>query len=198
MGQYYHPVLSKDGKTNFTAYRARERGGLKLMEHSWWDVELPNAVAEELYRAPAHLWWMGDYAVDKYRGEDGNYYPLPDTDPILLAAYNAAHGVVASPMVIISTDGFQLNGTVLCNHTRRIFMDCDKYREALIGIGVFAEYSWIVHPLPLLTAVGNGNGGGDYFSESDQESVGTWAGDLISVENEAPEGYTEVTYKFYE
>ena len=198
MGQYYYPVLSNDGKTNFKAYRAARPGGLKLMEHSWWDVELPNAVAEKLYREPAYLWWMGDYAVDKYRGEDGNYYPYPDADPVLLCAYNAAHGEDAAPEIVTSPDVFKLDGRVLCNHTRRIFLDCDEYHTALKGLGEWAEYGWVVHPLPLLTAVGNGKGGGDYFADSDKESVGSWAGDVISVENEAPEGYAEVAYSFYE
>lgn len=195
MGQYYYPVLSKDGKTGFKAYRAQRGGGLKLMEHSWWDVDLPNAIALELYKNPAYLWWMGDYAVDQYRGEDGNYYPRPDTDPILLAAYNAAHGENAKPEIITPLDMNNLDGMVLCNHTRRIFMDCDEYHEALRGKD---EDGWVVHPLPLLTAVGNGNGGGDYFAESDRDCVGSWAGDLISLEDEAPEGYAEVKYRFYE
>lgn len=195
MGQYYYPVLSKDGKTNFKAFRDARPGGLKLMEHSWWDVELPNAVAEELYKDPSHLWWMGDYAVDKYRGEDGEYYPYPDTDPVLLAAYEAAHADGRELEIIFSIAGFNLNGTFLCNHTRRIFMDCDKYHEALKGKD---GDGWVVHPLPLLTAVGNGQGGGDYFADSDRDCVGSWAGDLISVEDEAPEDYTEVEYRFYE
>ena len=195
MGQYYHPVLSKDGKTNFKAFRDIRPGGLKLMEHSWWGVELPNAIAEKLYKDPAHLWWMGDYAVDKYRGEDGRYYPYPDTDPVLLAAYNTAHGEKSVKEIATSPDNFKMDGTVLCNHTRRIFMDCDKYHDALKNKDVDG---WVVHPLPLLTAVGNGQGGGDYFADSDRDCVGSWAGDLISVEDEAPEGYAEVEYRFYE
>ena len=186
MGQYYYPVLSKDGKTNFTAFRDKRPGGLKLMEHSWWDVELPNAVAQKMYGDPAHLWWMGDYAVDD---------DTPDTDPVLMAAYKAAHGNEREPEIASTYDEFNLDGLVLCNHTRRIFMDCDKYHEALKDKD---EDGWVIHPLPLLTAVGNGKGGGDYFADNDRESVGTWAGDLISVENEAPKGYTEVEYRFYE
>lgn len=195
MGQYYYPVLSNDGKTNFKACRAANPGGLKLMEHSWWNAELPNAVAEEIFKSPAHLWWMGDYAVDFYKGEDGKYHPYENTDRVLLAAYTSAWGKKAEPEIINSPDGFKLNGLFLCNHTSHIFVDCDKYHEKLEGID---EDGWVVHPLPLLTAVGNGKGGGDYRTKSDLECVGSWAGDLISVEVEAPEGYTEFTYKFYE
>lgn len=40
---------------------------------------------------------------------------------------------------------------------------------------------WTVHPLPLLTAEGNGRGGGDYHEQNpDIELVGTWARDSIS------------------
>ena len=108
---------------------------------------------------------------------------------------DTAHGEKSVKEIATSPDNFKMDGTVLCNHTRRIFMDCDKYHEALKGKD---EDGWVVHPLPLLTAVGNGQGGGDYFADSDRDCVGTWAGDLISVEDEAPEGYAEVEYRFYE
>ena len=47
----------------------------------------------------------------------------------------------------------------------------------------------------LLTAEGNGRGGGDY-NGPDLELVGTWARDVISVEGLVPEGYTELVCKF--
>ena len=54
-----------------------------------------------------------------------------------------------------------------------------------------------IHPLPLLTAEGNGRGGGDYYG-SDMELVGTWARDVISVERQVPEGYSELVCNFTE
>ena len=54
-----------------------------------------------------------------------------------------------------------------------------------------------LHPLPLLTAEGNGRGGGDYIGSS-MGLVGTWARDILSVEEQIPEGYTRVNPTFLE
>jgi hypothetical protein len=48
------------------------------------------------------------------------------------------------------------------------------------------------HPLPLLTAEGNGRGGGDYRGES--PLIGSWARDVISVETEAPTDFEELLF----
>lgn len=56
---------------------------------------------------------------------------------------------------------------------------------------------WRIHPLPLLTAIGNGLGGGDYYGIN-TDDVGTWAWNEISVEDEPPVEYTEVKYTFRE
>jgi hypothetical protein len=54
-----------------------------------------------------------------------------------------------------------------------------------------------IHPLPLLTADGNGRGGGDYNGEG-IDHVGTWARDRISLMKEIPEDFTEITPNFDE
>lgn len=55
-----------------------------------------------------------------------------------------------------------------------------------------------IHPLPLLTASGNGRGDGDY-NGPDEELVGTWAGDplqiLLSI-NAIPVHYKEIIPQF--
>jgi hypothetical protein len=54
-----------------------------------------------------------------------------------------------------------------------------------------------IHPLSLLTAEGNGRGGGDYRG-AHEDLVGSWARDVISVEREAPAGFTELECEFSE
>ena len=57
---------------------------------------------------------------------------------------------------------------------------------------------WIIHPLPLLTCIGNGGSGGDYFSDIGQDDVGTWAFDEIYVTRNKPTDMTENHYNFKE
>ena len=58
---------------------------------------------------------------------------------------------------------------------------------------VYIKKTGDLHPLPLLTAEGNGRGGGDYHGSNTM--VGTWARDVISMENEAPD-YTLIECEF--
>ena len=60
--------------------------------------------------------------------------------------------------------------TYIVNHTKKVYV---KKNDDL-------------HPLPLLTAEGNGRGCGDYDGPN-VDMVGTWARDVISMENEAPD-----------
>ena len=46
-----------------------------------------------------------------------------------------------------------------------------------------------MNPVSLLTAIGNGLGGGDYCYAEQRNDVGIWALDLISIEDEEPQGY---------
>jgi len=67
--------------------------------------------------------------------------------------------------------------TYIVNHTKKVY--CKKTDG--------------FHPLSLLTAEGNGSGGGDYYGPNNM--VGTWARDVISMENEAPD-YTLIECVF--
>ena len=52
-----------------------------------------------------------------------------------------------------------------------------------------------INPLPLLLAQGNGQGGGDYRGKN-ENTVGIWAKNEISIEFEVPEGYKELIVSF--
>lgn len=198
MGQYYYPVISKNGKDNFVALRPAHRGGLKLTEHSWWENPLCNGVAQEIYKEPAHVWWCGDYAVDKIYDETAKEFVIvPETPETSKKVYEAAHGDDAE-LSECSAEVFDLTGALLVNHTLRVYMDCEDFHRRMAGKTTWTDDpDMVMHPLPLMTAIGNGKGGGDYFGVN-KEDIGCWAGDLLSVEYEAPEGYTEVKFSFYE
>ena len=73
-------------------------------------------------------------------------------------------------------------------------MDCSKYAENSKG-------TWgILHPLTLLTAVGNGMGGGDFNGKTREmeDNVGIWAWNLLEIKDTKPLGYNEVEYTFIE
>jgi len=55
----------------------------------------------------------------------------------------------------------------------------------------------LIFALNLLLALGNGLGGGDYHGE-DEQLVGHWAGDSISLDDEIPEGFSELSVSFTE
>ena len=79
------------------------------------------------------------------------------------------------------------------------YLDCSKYYEAVNGKDEMGD-GWVPHPLPLLTAMGNGQGGGDYRGVN-MDKIGCWAGDLLHVTMLPPRkeaGFTELEVEFYE
>ena len=55
---------------------------------------------------------------------------------------------------------------------------------------------WVIHPLPLLCADGNGLGGGDYYGIN-MDKVGIWAYDRLGVTNKRPH-YKKIKVEFKE
>jgi hypothetical protein len=66
----------------------------------------------------------------------------------------------------------------LVNHTKKLYIRYDEMPD---------KDGWVINPLPLMTACGNGRGGGDYHSQyPDFDKVGSWAGDVLSIEMAVP------------
>jgi len=179
MGQYYHPI-SRDKKQYL--YSHTYDSGLKLMEHSWLKSEFVNAVMTLLKEGgewfKTSIVWAGDYAdkgkhltseqIKKYQRanplEEGNKY---DNTPTLYDYVNE-FGLEIKPKVPKG-----VIGKYIVNHTKKQIVSLKQLPKDTDG--------WTVHPLPLLTACGNGRGGGDFGGDND--FVGTWSGDVISVQD---------------
>lgn len=171
MGQYYKAVIVTDNdevKGWFDSWDYES--GMKLMEHSWVGNHFVKSVEAYLFNNPARLAWSGDY--DEVKGfydkaEEDTHLPKQDTSGI--------------------TDGHYI-----INHTKKCAVRVPDEPGEDCPFG-----EWPVHPLPLLTAMGNGLGGGDYWSEVQKDKVGSWAMDLLEVAYEVPKGYEvqEIIFK---
>lgn len=174
MGQYYAPcILSKNKKKVENWFYTWDYGnGLKLMEHSWVGGYLVSAVCRFLFKNPQRIVWCGDYA-------DGvDYYEQTDKDDSTKVPNNITYEE-------LRTNDIPMQKWVL-NHSKKVAVAIPPLTE-----------TWYIHPLPLLTALGNGQGGGDYWGLN-QDLVGSWAGDIISISDKVPPSFSKETDNLFE
>lgn len=161
MGQYFTAIIKREnGK--FERYCAHSyTNGVKLMEHAYIGNNFTETVIAQLIGKCGHVAWVGDYA------KPGMVESPLDLEFITEEGKEEYN----TPPQIPRTQNSIFLGFV--NHTKKEYFipwSClcqDKYHLA-------------PHPLPLLTAIGNGEGGGDYHGSS-MDMIGKWACDEIEV-----------------
>lgn len=179
MGQYYTPYVQRGRKIK-TYYSHRYGNGLKLMEHSYIGNNFVNAVCNEIFDAPAHVVWCGDYAeVEDFKNTKENRAKR------IIAKCEKNYDMVKDGNEVFGWDNKEY---FLINVTKKQYIAIDN-----------EEGSWgaKIHPLPLLTAVGNGKGGGDYRGIN-EEQVGIWADDVLYITDNPPKDYGRIEIPFYE
>lgn len=191
MGQYYRAIILEDNppdpdhseKVRFYMVSYAYGCGAKLMEHSYIGNQFVESFESLLIpEGPAHMSrvvWAGDYAEE--RDCDTNLYHLAGKTKIHLSSPSTTSTTSTTSTSTIRQYPY------IVNHDKKSYVDKRKQRAD--------RYGYIVHPLPLLTAEGNGLGGGDYDGP-DIDMVGIWARDVISVEKVVPDGYTELEVRF--
>lgn len=200
MGQYYQVLTQKHNQQN-KSYNGdvlygnhREYTMAKLMEHSWWYNGFVNSICKKIFDANEQIRvaWIGDYAEDTIAYADTdtiNGLTQKDIDELFADCWKTEGNAV-------QYEDFTLDGMYLINHTKKVFVDCSKYCQ-----NNKTTDNWCIHPLPLLTCIGNGLGGGDYSNpteDSTTELVSSWAWDWISIEKTIPDGYEEICPIFKE
>jgi len=181
MGQYFKACFINAKKDKVKEYFESwdTNDGSKLMEHSYVRNHFVMNVTYKMINSPKRLVWAGDYG-DEVVGED-NYYMLCD---------KAEESQNDIEMNVIEQ---ALNeNTIYINHDKKEWFDLKKQT-----IPDMKGWNGVAHPLPILTADGNGRGGGDYDG-AHMELVGTWKGDLIEVSDTIPENYKEIEPWFTE
>ena len=182
------------------------------MEHSYVHSKYVSAFMRLVHeldtdRSGLPCVWCGDYA-DRFATEG---LPLierinPDTQESKFVggfkAYNEAcdwmgeYGGKKSneylDVIKLVKDAPKHYYNYIINHTKKQYVEvpnCDKTK-------------WLIHPLPILLADGNGKGSWDYYEGQYGEKhnarfVGLWAYDTISVTNSKSdtEGYTKIDWE---
>jgi hypothetical protein len=177
MGQYYHALIlaekTKEADKEFIRAAIHSHmfdDGMKLVEHSYINSSFMTAI--EYLLSPlgifykSRLVWAGDYA-DPEPGSEQNLH-------------NLSEGKEFSPSPRINFSQIMQRYNFIVNHTKKQYV---------------TKTGRVYHPLSLLTAEGNGRGGGDYHGSCD-DLIGIWARDVISVELTAPADYAEIVCNF--
>ena len=203
MGQYYYPTILREKNKRFYSeefYSHDYDNGLKLTEHSYCGNNFVETIMAQLLNKPGRLAWIGDYH------SDGDFAELnPDLPEIIEKKFYAHYKCFTSPGYEYCCKGKHIKyynkpeevkerqGRFIINHDKQCYIDMEEYEKN--NLTCTEDNDWHFHPIPLLTAVGNGRGGGD-FSGIGEEDVGCWAGDLLEVRNVKPNGYQDVTEDF--
>lgn len=142
------------------------------MEHSYFHIHF--VLNFEYQLSPDGMFyrlrvvWAGDY-VDEEQFQDGETKSQTLYHP---CKDDSTH----LPLPHHDTNAY----SYLVNHTKKQYVNKEKEE---------------IHPLPLLTAEGNGRGGCDYGGHN-EELCGAWARNVLSVEKEPPTGYEELVCAF--
>ena len=201
MGQYYYPTILREKNHRFYSeeFFSHDYGhnGLKLTEHSYCGNTFVETVMAQLFSKPGRLAWIGDY-----HKKDDFAKLNPNLPKILEKRFYEHYKCFVLPGCEEDCHGKHLRyynrpeevktrkGRFILNHDKQCYIDMVEYEKNSLTCS--KDEDWHFHPIPLLTAVGNGRGGGD-FSGIGEDDVGIWAGDLLEVQCARPNGYRDVT-----
>lgn len=197
MGQYYKPViLTDDNKPEIYASSWDFQNGAKLMEHSYIGNTLVGAVEYMIEDDEAKIVWAGDYADGEQDNEENNIYDIVDNEDNnvmkITPQYFAKEKKKGVDYICAMFQRTSKRTRYIINHTKKQFVDKTKCPVSN------DEWKLSINPLPLLTAEGNGRGGGDYNGVN-CNLVGSWARNLISVSvNHPGDDYEEIIPNFME
>jgi len=172
MGQYYRGCIVKQDRTTVDKwlYPHDYDNQSKLMEHSWLKNDYVRTFEELIYKNPQRVVWAGDYA-DNCRIRKTNVYQRCTQEK-----------KITPPKVYWNENAPRY----IINHIKKQYVDKNDIPKDSDG--------WRLHPLPLLTCEGNGEGSGDFGGHGNRYLVGKWARDLISVDNEPPINYKKLQF----
>lgn len=178
MGQYYKPTIQaikyednrKEVRKLFVIDPYDLDYGVKLCEHTHRSSEVVRLVTNLMYELNKQDWatqlvWLGDYSNPSFGEKTDLYHELKYTN----VQFRKEDGVIVSAMV----EGFDGVIDMTQDHHYLVNHDRHEYINTAENVGAYSQ-------LALLTADGNGKGGGDYWGKNWRD-MGLWRYHEISV-----------------
>lgn len=167
-----------------------------------------NTVASKIYNRKSRVAWVGDYAkdvVDKVKSADGTtsqFTPeeLHDCGRYYKDSRDKWHiqKLKGLNKAKAEVKQFDYKNKFFINLTKKEYINMNEYiRRSTMTDGVW--FGWCQNPVSLMTAVGNNQGGGDYYDNLiGFEYVGTWAFDELVIKDTEPKGFKKLNVTFNE
>jgi len=185
MGQYYYPIILGDDRATTEHIRTylcpgQFGGSLKLHTHSYVGSGVMKGI--EYLLSPkgkyymSRLVWAGDNALKE-----------PGTDKNLNEMICHENNSNTTPH-----ETEEVNYKYIINHSKRKYI----VKPQPIERSPYHERIVVVHPLALLTSDGEGHDGHGYCGSN--ENIGTWARDVISVNDIYPDGFELLETTFHD
>ena len=185
MGQYYKAYVKRPNQRPKIIDPWAYENGAKLTEHSWLGNRFANAVVSYIENQPAQVAWVGDYSTE--RDNNGNVCE----DNVFRTCWSDdtyAYKINIYDQNLFKKGDETIGEGFLVNHTKKQVIDMTKY----VSLAKDRD-GWSINPLCLITAVGNGLGGGDYRGMN-MEMVGYWTMDVIEFSRGSkPKTCTDIT-----
>lgn len=201
MAQFFGVILLKDLKKSNEIDLMLSTTSDRLDEIALINNDFANYVYNVILDNPRHVVFMGDYgynAIEDGTGENIDKSKAPEIfldnkDGILTDIYDQLHDIDDNDefnpdIKNVSNTSMNISGGYLINKTNNVYIDIDQYiKDVNISrienprpINYEEDNNEIANPLPLLTAIGNGYGIGDYYDNSiNYNLTGSWALDEI-------------------
>ena len=179
MGQYYMPVI-QENKELYRVYSHDFGNGFKLTEHSYIGNDFVNVICNYIVENPVNLWWCGDYAEENDFENKKEFKKVYD-----YAWKREKNNRTTIPKPNIDFDWSKQ--WYFVNETKKEFVEMPVIKNE--------QYNWTYNCVSLLTAIGNGRGGGDYRKEDMLPVIGSWAGNIVYLTLKRPDNkeYCDIT-----
>ena len=188
MGQYYKAI--KFGTKEYVSSWAFDCGA-KLMEHSWLGNDYVGAAMFLISKGQPFycdkIIWAGDYAENEFK----------NSKDIGQNLYNLCYENKID--IIVDVKKVKKLRYIVNLDTKEYVAICKSLvSEIWVDSTTNKKHLFRIHPLPLLTCDGNGNGLGDFMGKDPNNLIGKWKRNRVVAQQRKPRNCKELIFDLVE